>query len=104
MRYRFWSDGDEQTFEDGATARGIPIEVVNHVADVPPELFELAAQCNAMLDLEEVPTSTSGADGFQDQSAFSVRSDGAKQWGYTPTSVGAPMIMKTKRRSTRSQP
>lgn len=104
MRFRFWSDTAQTQFEEGAKALGFPVQVDMCVCDVPEPCEALAFDCGATPEPDQNESATSGVDAFQDQAAFSARSDGGKQYGYQPAAIDPPMILKTKRRSTRGQP
>ena len=74
------------------------------MADVPPICEQLAFEAGATIEPGQNEASSSDVDALQDTWAFSARSDGAKQYGYSPTPLEPPMIMKVPRRSTRGQP
>lgn len=100
--YRFFSDTDEANFAEAASLMGAHLVWQGHVAEVPDELYDAAIENNGA-EVQDEPTS-SGADGFLDTGAFSVRSDAAKMPFYSPPSVTTVFYKKTERRKTRSQP
>ena len=100
--YRFYSDTDEANFADRAAQMGVHFDLDGHEATIPEELEAAAIDCNGAM-VQDGPTS-SGADGFLDTGAFSVRSDAAKMPGYSPPPVTTVFYKKTERRKTRGQP